>query len=151
KAQEFIDAYFAGYPDVRAYIDRTLAEARATGVVRTLTGRRRLVPEITSKNGQVRSAAERETGNMPIQGTAADGLKAARIAVHAELATYNARRTRPSRMILTVHDELVFEAPDEDAAEVAALVRRVMETAFPLDVPLTVDVGIGMNWNEAKA
>ena len=72
-AQEFIDAYFAGFPGVRAFIDRTLAEARASGVVKTLSGRRRLVPELTSKNGQVRMAAERETVNMPIQGTAAAG------------------------------------------------------------------------------
>jgi DNA polymerase-1 len=76
-AQEFIDAYFAGFPGVRAYIDKTLADARVTGVVRTLTGRRRLFPEITSKNGMIRMAAEREAVNMPIQGTAADVLKRA--------------------------------------------------------------------------
>jgi DNA polymerase-1 len=149
-AQEFIDAYFAGYPSVRAYIDRTLADARATGVVRTMTGRRRLVPELTSKNGMIRMAAERETVNMPIQGTAADILKKAMIDVHAALARYNAGRPAPSRMILTVHDELLFEAPDHGAQDVAALVCDVMERAFPLNVPLTVDVGIGKNWKEAK-
>jgi DNA polymerase I len=149
-AQEFIDAYFAGFPGVRAYIDHTLADARVTGVVRTLTGRRRLFPEITSKNGMIRMAAEREAVNMPIQGTAADVLKRAMIDVHTALATWNAGRPVSSRMILTVHDELLFEAPVDEAQEVAELARTVMERAFPLDVPLTVDVGVGPNWKAAK-
>jgi DNA polymerase-1 len=149
-AQEFIDAYFAGFPGVRGYIDRTLAEARATGVVRTMTGRRRLVPELTSNNGMVRSAAERETVNMPIQGTAADVLKKAMIDVHAALVQRNHQRDNPARMILTVHDELLFEAPEGEAGGVAELVREHMERAYPLNVPLTVDVGIGKNWKEAK-
>jgi DNA polymerase-1 len=149
-AQEFIDAYFAGFPAVRVFIDRTLAEARATGIVRTMTGRRRLVPELTSKNGMIRMAAERETVNMPIQGTAADVLKKAMIDVHAALAGHNTGRAKPARMILTVHDELLFEAPEGEAGQVAELVREVMERAYTLDVPLTVDVGIGRNWTEAK-
>jgi DNA polymerase-1 len=149
-AQEFIDAYFAGFPAVRGFIDRTLAEARATGVVRTMTGRRRLVPELLSRNGMIRSAAERETVNMPIQGTAADILKKAMIDVHSALESRNARGQRPSRMILTVHDELLFEAPEEEAEEIAAIVKTHMEGAFPLNVPLDVDVGIGKNWKEAK-
>jgi DNA polymerase-1 len=151
-AQQFIDAYFAGFPGVRAYIDRTLAEARRTGVVRTATGRRRLVPELGSKNGQVRAAAERETVNMPIQGTAADILKKAMIEVQAQLEQHNRNREADgrSRMILTVHDELLFEAPGKDAEAVAGLVRTAMERAFPLAVPLTVDVGIGPNWRAAK-
>jgi DNA polymerase-1 len=149
-AQEFIDAYFAGFPGVRTYIDRTLEEARVSGVVRTMSGRRRLVPELTSKNGQVRMAAEREAVNMPIQGTAADVLKKAMIDVHAELVRRNAGRPQPARMILTVHDELVFEAPEGEAGAVAELVRDFMERAYPLNVPLTVDVGIGKNWKDAK-
>ncbi len=149
-AQEFIDAYFAGFPAVRAFIDRTLADARTSGVVRTLTGRRRLVPELQSKNGMIRSASERETVNMPIQGTAADVLKKAMIDVHAALAARNQGASTPARMILTVHDELLFEAPAGQAGEVASLVRDVMEKAFPLNVPLDVDVGIGGNWTEAK-
>jgi DNA polymerase-1 len=149
-AQEFIDAYFAGFPGVRTYIDRTLEEARASGVVRTMSGRRRLVPELTSKNGQVRMAAEREAVNMPIQGTAADVLKKAMIDVHAALARRNAGRPQPARMILTVHDELVFEAPEGEAGAVAELVRDLMERAYLLNVPLTVDVGIGKNWKDAK-
>jgi DNA polymerase-1 len=149
-AQLFIDAYFAGYPSVRAYIDQTLADARTTGVVRTMSGRRRLVPELTSKNGQVRAAAERETVNMPIQGTAADVLKKAMIDVHAALKDFNAGKPKPARMILTVHDELLFEAPEEHAGAVAEVVRDVMERAYSLSVPLTVDVGIDKNWNDAK-
>jgi DNA polymerase-1 len=149
-AQEFIDAYFAGFPAVRTFIDRTLEEARVTGVVKTLSGRRRLVPELTSKNGQIRMSAEREAVNMPIQGTAADILKKAMIDAAAALAKRNAGRLQPSRMILTVHDELLFEAPEPEAAEVAALVSNCMEHAFTLNVPLTVDVGIGKNWKEAK-
>ena len=149
-AQEFIDAYFAGYPQVRAYIDRTLADARESGIVRTMTGRRRLVPELSSKNGQIRAAAERETVNMPIQGTAADILKKAMIDVHAALAARNASMAEPAWMILTVHDELLFEAPEPQAEDVAALVRSLMEGAFALSVPLTVDVGIGPNWKAAK-
>jgi DNA polymerase I len=144
-AQEFIDAYFAGFPGVRRFIDRTLDDARASGVVKTMYGRRRLVPEITSKNGQIRSAAERVAVNLPIQGTAADILKRAMIDTHEAL------KTRPkARMILTVHDELLFEVPRADADSLAALVRDCMQGAASLAVPLTVDVGIGENWKEAK-
>ena len=147
EAQAFINAYFAGFPSVRAFIDGLLAEARATGVVKTMFGRRRLVPNINNKNGQVRSAAERETSNMPIQGTAADILKRAMIDVHAALPRIAGGR---ARMILTVHDELLFEAPKTAADETAAAVRELMESAVALKVPLTVDVGIGENWKEAK-
>jgi DNA polymerase-1 len=150
-AQEFIDAYFAGYPGVRAFIDRTLADARLSGVVRTLSGRRRLVPELTSKNGMIRAAAEREAVNMPIQGTAADIMKRAMIDVHAALAARNGNRPKPARMILTVHDELVFEVPADEARDLAAFVRDLMEKAYPINVPLTVDVGIGADWKAAKA
>ena len=145
-AQEFIDAYFAGFPRVRAFIDRTLEEGRATGVVKTMYGRRRLVPELNSRNFQVRSAAERIAVNMPIQGSAADILKRAMIDVHAALAAH-AR----ARMILTVHDELLFEVPREEADEIAEVVRTHMQGAAPLKVPLTVDIGVGENWKEAKS
>ncbi len=147
EAQAFINAYFAGFPSVRAFIDGLLNEARATGVVRTMFGRRRLVPNINNKNGQVRAAAERETSNMPIQGTAADILKRAMIEVHGALPAVAGGR---ARMILTVHDELLFEAPEEAADEVSAAVRELMQSAVALKVPLTVDVGIGENWKEAK-
>ncbi len=145
-AQTFIDAYFAGFPRVREFIERTVAEARQTGVVRTLYGRRRLVPELASRNGQIRSQAERATVNMPIQGTAADIMKRAMIDVHEALAARD-----DTRMILTVHDELVFEVPEPASREVAELVRERMQGAAVLAVPLTVDVGIGRNWKDAKA
>jgi DNA polymerase-1 len=148
-AQAFIDAYFAGFPRVREFIDRTIAAARATGEVRTMFGRRRLVPELSSRNGQIRAAAERVTVNMPIQGTAADILKRAMIDLHAVLED-RARNRPAARMILTVHDELLFEVPEAHADETAALVRERMERAADLAVPLTVDVGIGANWMDAK-
>ena len=150
-AQEFIDAYFAGFPAVRAFIDRTLEDARTTGVVRTISGRQRRMPELMSRNGQIRAAAERETVNMPIQGTAADILKQAMIDTAAALAKHNAAAASASRMILTVHDELLFEAPIDDLPVVIPLIRDTMEQAFPLAVPLTVDVGSGPNWNQAKS
>jgi DNA polymerase-1 len=145
-AQEFIDAYFAGFPRVRGFIDRTLQQARETGVVKTLYGRRRLVPELNSRNGQIRSAAERVTVNMPIQGTAADILKKAMIDLHGELP----KRGFSTRMILTVHDELLFEGPASEADAASSLVRERMETVVQLKAPLTVDVGVAGNWRDAK-
>ena len=142
-AQAFIDAYFAGYPAVKGFLDGVIEEARESGEVRTLYGRRRLVPELRSRNGQVRAAAERATVNMPIQGTAADILKRAMITLSGELSP-------TVSMILTVHDELVLEAPRGEAEAAAALVRDTMSGAADLRVPLTVDVGIGENWMAAK-
>lgn len=142
-AQAFIDAYFNGFPAVRRYIDETIASARESGIVSTMFGRRRAVPELASRNGQIRAAAERVTVNLPIQGTAADILKRAMIDIHGNLPDGAA-------MILTVHDELLFEVPEADAETVAELVRDRMEHAVSLRVPLTVDVGIGRNWKEAK-
>ena len=142
-AQAFIDAYFEGYPEVRSYLDRVIDEARESGEVRTMFGRRRLVPGLRSRNGQIRAAAERMTVNMPIQGTAADVLKRAMIDL--------ARVLPPSApMILTVHDELLIEAPLDEVNTVAALVRDRMERAADLTVPIRVDVGIGENWMAAK-
>jgi DNA polymerase I len=146
EAQAFIDSYFAGFPLVRRFIDRTLEEARATGIVKTMYGRRRLVPELNSRNGQVRSAAERVAVNLPIQGTAADIMKRAMIQVHAALVPHP-----DARMILTVHDELLFEVPAARAEAIVDVVRRGMESAAELKVPLTVDVGIGENWKDAKS
>ena len=145
-AQQFIDAYFAGFPRVRAFIDKTLEDAVANGVVKTMFGRRRPVPELTSRNFQIRAGAERIAVNMPIQGTAADILKRAMIDVYAALAKSHPR----ARMILTVHDELLFESPEDQAEDVAALVKEKMSSAVKLHVPLDVDAGIGKNWTEAK-
>ncbi len=147
-AQEFITAYFAGFPSVRRFIDDLLATARESGVVTTMFGRRRLAPDLNTRNQQLRSRAERESVNMPIQGSAADILKRAMIDVHAALPSLAGGRTR---MILTVHDELLFEAPKETSEESAAALREIMERAVPLRVPLTVDVGIGENWKDAKS
>ncbi|HYM23316.1 MAG TPA: DNA polymerase, partial [Vicinamibacterales bacterium] len=145
EAQAFIDQYFAGFPNVRAFIDRTLEEARHTGVVKTMFGRRRMVPDLNSRDFQRRTQAERYAVNLPIQGTAADILKLAMIDVH------NALRPHPeARMILTVHDELLFEVPERRAEEFAAIVRDRMQSAASLKVPLIVDVGIGANWKDAK-
>ena len=142
-AQAFIDAYFGGYPDVRGYLERVVERARESGEVRTLFGRRRLVPELRSRNGQIRAAAERVTVNMPIQGTAADILKRAMIDLAGALPP-------SASMILTVHDELLLEVPRDAADTVAPLVRGRMEQAAELRVPLTVDIGIGENWMAAK-
>ena len=146
-AQAFIDAYFAGFPKVRDYIDTTIEEARKSGAVKTMFGRRRLVPELNSRNGQIRMAAERATINMPIQGTAADVLKRAMIDIHAALA----RPGNRTRMIRTVHDELVFETPKEQAGEASAMVKELMQNAVKLAVPLDVDVGFADNWRDAKS
>jgi DNA polymerase-1 len=143
-AQQFIDAYFGGFPRVRTFIDRTIEEARERGFVETMFGRRRMVPELRSKNAQIRMSGERMTVNFPIQGSAADILKRAMLALHARLSDQRAR------MILTVHDELLVESPEESAGEVAGQIRDAMEHAAALNVPLTVDVGIGPNWREAK-
>ena len=142
-AQSFIDAYFEGFPAVSKFIENTLDAGRQNGAVTTMFGRRRRIPELTSRNGQLRSRAEREAVNMPIQGTAADILKRAMIDLHAALPT-------DTRMILTVHDELVLEAPESNAEAISALVRTRMEEAVELSVPLTVDIGVGRNWKEAK-
>jgi len=150
-AQAFIDAYFAGFPKVRDYIDTTVEQARKSGVVKTMFGRRRLVPELNSRNGQIRMAAERATINMPIQGTAADVLKRAMIDIHAALAQSGSTSGTGTRMILTVHDELVFEAPKEQAEDASAMVRELMQNAVKLAVPLDVDVGYADNWRDAKS
>jgi DNA polymerase-1 len=148
EAQKFIDAYFAGFTSVRKFLDDLLAETRRTGVVKTMFGRRRLMPDLNSRNYQMRAQAERMTMNFPIQGSAADILKKAMIDIHRALPGVAGGK---ARMILTVHDELLFEAPKDAAEETSALVTEVMEKAVPLNVPLSVDVGVGVNWKEAKS
>ena len=142
----FIDAYFGGFPRVRDFLAATIEHARARGSVETMFGRRRMIPELNSRNGQIRQQAERMTVNFPIQGTAADILKRAMLRVHDVLAP-----VRPARMILTVHDELLIESPEASAPQVVELVREAMQGAAELAVPLTVDVGVGPNWREAKS
>ena len=145
EAHETIATYFARYPGVRAFIDETIAAAKRDGAVRTLLGRRRALPDLHSRNRTLRQAAERMAVNTVIQGTAADLIKRAMLAVSAALHESGSR----ARMILQVHDELVFEAPEREAEAVATRAREVMEGVWSLAVPLQVDVGVGRNWREA--
>ncbi len=146
EAQVYIESYFARYAGVRKFIDATIAEVRRTGVTRTLLGRERPIPDINSRNPNARGFAERTAVNSPLQGTAADLIKLAMVRIDREME----RRRGRAAMLLQVHDELVFEAPPEEAAEIAALAKREMEQVYPLEVPLLVDLGIGDNWRDAK-
>ncbi|MCC6295814.1 MAG: DNA polymerase I [Pseudomonadales bacterium] len=145
QAQEYIDRYFERYPGVRAYMETTRAAAAERGYVETLYGRRLYVPEIRDRNTQRRQAAERAAINAPLQGTAADIIKRAMIAVDAWLD----REKLGARMILQVHDELVLEVPQAELDAVRAGIATLMAGAAELAVPLVVDVGVGANWDEA--
>ena len=145
-AQLYIDRYFQRYPGVLTYMDNTREQARLQGYVETLFGRRLYLPEINARNAMRQKAAERTAINAPMQGTAADIIKKAMLAV----ASWQNQQTRPdARMIMQVHDELVFEV-HEDAIESAREAVRVrMEETVRLSVPLLVSIGIGQNWDEA--
>jgi DNA polymerase-1 len=145
EAQETIDAYFERYRGVRRFLDRTIEEARERGYVSTHLGRRRHLPDLRSRNRSLRQAAERMAVNSVIQGTAADLIKKAMVAVDAALEAEGP----PARMILQVHDELVFEVPEAAQQALGERVRELMEGVLPLRVPLVVDVGVGRNWREA--
>jgi DNA polymerase-1 len=144
EAQKYISDYFASHPRVRAFIDRTLAEGRERGYVTTLLGRRRYLPDLTSGNPVARNAAERMAMNAPVQGTASDMIKIAMVRVQAALQSRKLR----ARMLLQVHDELLFEAPPEEVPSVEALAREIMESALPLQAPVVVDVKTGKDWAE---
>ncbi len=146
EAQEFIDRYLERFPAVRAYIDHTIAFATTEGYVTTLFGRRRQIPELKARQRQVRSLGERLAVNTPIQGSAADIIKVAMVRAHDALRDAGLK----TRLILQIHDELLFEAPEDEVEQATAIVVREMERAFPLDPPLAVDVGVGKNWMEAK-
>ena len=145
EAQTIIQEYFVKYPGVNDFIIRTLNEARQKGYVTTLLNRRRYLPEILSENRRVREFAERTAINTPIQGTAADMIKVAMIRIDRRLQEEKLQ----SKMIMQVHDELVFEAPEEELETLRALVAYEMANALKLDVPIKVDIGIGNNWLEA--
>ncbi|HEX9952778.1 MAG TPA: DNA polymerase I [Rubricoccaceae bacterium] len=145
EAQELINEYRAAYPGVIQTLDGILQDARRTGYVETLLGRRRYVPQITSRNPNDRAYAERIAINMPIQGTQADMIKLAMIAIHGRLADEGLK----ARMILQVHDELVFEVPEAEVDAVSALVTDEMQRALPLDVPIVVGLGTAPNWLDA--
>ena len=144
EAKQFIAAYFEKYAGVRSFIDKTLAEARRDLKVKTLFGRIRPIPDINSKNANQRGFAERTAVNTPLQGTAADLIKIAMIRIDAALQ----ERGLKSRMTLQVHDELVFEVPENEIDEMKTLVREQMEKAHALTVPLQVDIGVGQNWRD---
>ncbi len=145
EAQEFIDAYFASFPQIRDFLDRQVARAAAEGFTETLLGRRRYIPELQAANPRVRDMGRRMALNAPIQGSAADVFKLGMLRVDEALRG----STLGCRMLLTVHDELVFEVDGRDLAEASALVKREMESAYDLDVPLRADLGSGPNWAEA--
>jgi DNA polymerase-1 len=145
EAQEFIDAYFASFPQIRDYLDRQVARAAAEGFTETILGRRRYIPELQAANPRVRDMGRRMALNAPIQGSAADVFKLGMLRVDAALRASGLA----CRMLLTVHDELVFEVPKAEVDDASKLVKREMESAHELEVPLRADLGWGPNWAEA--
>ena len=146
EAKKFIDAYFEKYTGVRRFIDRTLEETRKEQSVKTLFGRTRPIPDINSKNANMRGFAERTAVNTPLQGTAADLIKLAMIQIDEELRS----RKLKSRMLLQVHDDLLFEVPENEIELMRGLVREKMESVHKLSVPLLVELGVGPNWRDVK-
>jgi len=146
EAAQFIAAYFEKYPGVKQYLESTKEQARKEGFVQTLLGRRRSIPEINSSNRQVREAAERMAINMPVQGTSADIIKVAMINLDREID----KRRLESKMLLQVHDELIFEVPEAELEEMSQLASKLMSTAIELSVPLKVDIKTGTNWGEME-
>jgi DNA polymerase I len=143
-SQEFIQRYFARHPQVKAYLDHTLEEARQRGWVTTLLGRRRQFPHLKSSNRLVRQEAERAAVNTPLQGSAADIIKKAMLEVEGALA----QAGLAAQMLLQIHDELLLEAPQEELAATAKVVRQVMEGVVSLKIPLVVDLSAGPHWGE---
>lgn len=146
EAARFIAAYFEKYPGVKKYLESTKEQAREAGYVQTILGRRRFIPEIDSSNRHVREGAERMAINMPVQGTSADIIKVAMINLQREMD----KRSLKSKMLLQVHDELVFEVPQEELETMRQLVPEIMSTALKLSIPLKVDTKEGKNWGEMK-
>jgi len=146
EAKKYIDAYFERYAGVRSFIDRTLEATRREGKVKTLFGRVRPIPDINSKNFNLRGFAERTAVNTPLQGTAADLIKLAMIRIDAAIR----ERELQARMTLQVHDELVFEVPETELDIMRSLVREQMEQVHPLLVPLVVEIGVGKNWRDLE-
>jgi DNA polymerase-1 len=147
EAAQFITSYFEKYLGVKQYLEATKQQARERGYVQTLLGRRRSIPEINSTNRQVREAAERMAINMPVQGTSADIIKVAMVNLYREMQ----KRQLKSRMLLQVHDELLFEVPAAELEEMRELAPRIMSTALKLSIPLKVDSKVGQNWGEMKS
>jgi DNA polymerase I len=146
EAETYIRAYFERYAGVRKWLDRTVAEVRASGVAKTLLGRERPIPDMNSRNPNARGFAERTAVNTPLQGTAADLIKMAMIRIDRHLTEQRCH----TRLLLQVHDELVLESPPEEVNEIRRLVKSEMESVYRLEVPLVVDTGVGPNWRDAK-
>jgi DNA polymerase-1 len=144
EAAQFIALYFEKYPKVKEYLEATKEQAHKLGYVQTVLGRRRFLPEINSSNRLVREAAERMAINAPVQGSSADIIKIAMINLHREME----KRKRKSKMLLQIHDELLFEVPEQEVEEMKSLVVRLMPEAFQLRVPVKVDIKLGKNWAE---
>jgi DNA polymerase-1 len=144
EAKELIDNYFLNFPKVKEYMDQSIELAKQKGFVTTLFGRKRYLPDINASNSIVRGVAERNAINSPIQGSAADIIKIAMINIHRLL-----KDKYRTRMILQVHDELIFDVPKPELEEIKLLVRNEMEHAAKLSVPLEVDMGVGKDWLEA--
>ena len=146
EAKKYIDSYFSRYPGIKEYMDKVVKQGKEKGYVETLMGRRRKLPELSSRNHNIRSFGERVAMNMPIQGTAADIIKKAMNDVYYALKERGLR----SKLILQVHDELIIDTYLPELEEVKALVKEKMENAIKLDVPLVVDIGVGYSWYDAK-
>lgn len=146
EAAEFIERYFKSFPGVKEYMNRIVEQAREEGYVTTLLNRRRYLPDITSRNYNLRSFAERTAMNTPIQGSAADIIKKAMV----DIANKMQQKNLKSRLLLQVHDELIFEVPEEELEEMKKLIKTVMESAVSLKVPLKVECAVGQNWYDAK-
>ena len=145
-AKKFIDNYLETYPGIKEYMEEEKSDAYKYGYVKTLMNRKRVIEELQSKNFMIRSSGERMALNTPIQGTAADILKKAMVEIFAE---FNKRNLK-SKMIIQVHDELVFNVVEEELEEVKNIVKDIMENTFKLSVPLKVEMEIGNDWYEAK-
>ena len=144
KAKSYIERYFTRYPGVKSYLEKVVAEAKEKGYAESLFGRRRVIAELKSGDFRQRSFGERAAMNMPLQSTAADIIKVAMLKV------YNALKGMKSKLVLQVHDELIIDAPDDEAEQVASLLKREMENAVSLRVPLVAEVRTGKSWLDCK-
>ncbi|MBI5701677.1 DNA polymerase I [Candidatus Saganbacteria bacterium] len=146
EAEQFIEKYFKRYPGIKAFIEKTIKDAKDTGFVTTMLGRKRPLPDINSPNQGMRGFAERTAINTPVQGTAADMIKLAMVNIHRKCQMSSVK----CQMILQVHDELVFEVPNSEVDKVKKIIQDEMQNALKLSVPLKIDIGVGENWAEAK-
>jgi len=147
EAGGFIDAYFLRYPKAKEYIQEQIKKAENSGFVTTILGRRRYLPEINNKNQAIRQLAQRQAVNMPIQGSASDLIKLAMVQIHRQLKKKNLQ----AKMILQIHDELLFDVPEEETEVLIGLVKERMENVLKLEVPIKVDIKKGKNWLEMEA